>query len=210
MSKSTATEIAVHEAADALQSAGTAPSLVNVQARTGGSYTTIQRHLKTWHEARARDAAAAPDTPTALSAKAEGFIRALWIEATAIAREEVQRLKEQHGQEVARLEADLADAKQAIEQLEALEAEQAHQIDEQGTALRERERELVEATVLARQVPDLQRALDGVRLELEAARHEVLLRAVDIGKLEGEAEALREQVKELTAALGASRGTAKR
>lgn len=210
MSKCIVTETAVHEAADALQSAGTAPTTIKVRERTGGSFTTVRRYLKAWEDARARDAAAAPDTPTALSAKTEGFIRALWVEATAIAREEVQRIKEQTGQEVARIATELAEAQEIVERLETIEADQARQLADQGAALRKNEQELAEATVLARQVPELQRALDGVRVELEAARHEVLLRAVDIGKLEGEADALRGQVKDLTAALGNSRGVAKR
>ena len=94
MSRTTVTEIAVHEAADALQSAGTAPTTINVRERTGGSYTTVQRYLKAWQEERARNAAAAPDTPVTLNAEAEAFIRALWIEATTVAREEVQRVRE--------------------------------------------------------------------------------------------------------------------
>ncbi|MBB0025518.1 DNA-binding protein [Ralstonia pickettii] len=210
MSKRIVTEMAVHEAADALHSAGTAPTTIKVQERTGGSFTTVHRYLKTWEEARARDAAAAPDTPTTLTARAEGFIRALWIEAIAIAREEVRRVKEQAGQEATRMAAELAEAQEIVERLEAVEANQARQLADQDAALRKNEQELVEATVLARQLPELHRALNGVRVELEAARHEVMLRAVDIGKLEGEAEALREQVKELTATLGTSRGAAKR
>ena len=99
---------------------------------------------------------------------------------------------------------------QLKQRLETIEADQARQLTEQGAALRKAEQNLLEATVLARQVPELQRALDTVRLELQAARHEVLQRAVDIGRFEGEAEALRGQVKELTEALGAPRSAEKK
>lgn len=203
MAKRIVTESTVHEAADALQSAGVAPTTITVQERTGGSYTTVQRYLKNWQEARARDAAAAPDTPSALDAKAAAFIRALWVDATSIARDEVRHTQERAVQQVARIEAELAEAKQVIARLEALEVDQARQLDEQGAALRKNEQDLAQATVLARQVPELQRALDTVHTDLETARQEVLQRAVEVGRLEGETEALRTQVKELTAALGA-------
>lgn len=204
MAKHIVTESTVHEAADSLQSAGVTPTTITVQERTGGSFTTVQRHLKTWQEARARDAAAAPDTPAALNAKAAAFIRALWVEATTIARDDVRHTQEQAAQEVARIQAELSEAKQVIERLEALDATQAQQLDEQSAALRKSEQELMQATVLGRQVPELQRALDAVHTELDTARQEALRRAVEFGKLQGETEALRMQVRELTAALGTS------
>jgi multidrug resistance efflux pump len=102
---------------------------------------------------------------------------------------------------VAAVRADLVGATAEIARLEAVESTQAATIEAQQAKLREVELALADAQAQARRVSELEQGLAHLRLELEAARKEATDKAVEAGRLAGEADALRAQVRELMAAI---------
>lgn len=70
-----------------------------------------------------------------------------------------------------------------------------------AATLRKVELALAEAQAQARRVPELEQSLLQIRAELDAARKDASDKAVDAGRLAGEADTLRAQVQELMAAL---------
>lgn len=194
------TQQAVMEAADALFAGGSEPSIVAVQARIGGgSYSTVKRWLDVWKQQRAEAAAAAPETPPEVQAKGQEFARAVWVLATKEAQREVQQAKEDAQIEIAAIRSELDEATGEIARLEGIEGEQAAALEDARMRLRETELALVEARTQARRVPELEKALAETQAVLEIARKEATDRAVEAGRLEGEVEALRSQVRDLTA-----------
>ena len=202
MARQIVTQLAVNEAAEALIVEGSEASIVDVQARIGGgSFSTVKRFLDVWKQARAAAATAAPDTPPEVQAQGQEFARAVWSLASHEAQREVQQAKDKAQAEVATVRSELAQATTEIARLEGVELSQATTIDQQHTKLRTVELELAEAQTQARRVPELERSMVEIRSDLDASRNEVTDRAVEAGRLEGEAEALRAQVRELMAAL---------
>ena len=145
--------------------------------------------------------AGAVDTPPAIQAKGQEFAQAVWALASREAQREAQAMKDEAKAEVAAVRADLVGATTEIARLEALENTQATTIEAQQVKLREVELSLAEVQAQARRVPELEQALAQLRLDLEASRKEATDKAVEAGRLAGEADALRAQVRELMAAL---------
>lgn len=202
MARQIVTQHAVTEIADALILEGLEPSIVAVQSRIGGgSYSTVKRFLDVWRLEKAEAATAAPDTPAEVQAKGQEFARAVWALATREAQREAQQAKDEASAEVASVRSDLAEATTEIARLEGVESDQAATIEQQAAKLRDAELALAEAQAQARRVPELEKSLAGIRAELDAARKEATSKAVEAGRLTGEAEALRAQVRELMAAI---------
>lgn len=202
MARQIVTQQAVTEAAEALIVEGAEPSIVAVQARIGGgSYSTVKKFLDVWKQQRAEAATAAPDTPAEVQAKGQEFARAVWALASREAQAEAQQAKDEAHAEVAAVRVELADAHNEIARLEGLEAAQAETIEQQAAKLREVELALAEAQTQARRVGELEKSLADLRAELDASRKEATDKAVEAGRVAGEAEALRAQVRELMDAL---------
>lgn len=201
MTRSIVSLQAVTEAANDLVAQGLEPTLVLVQSRIGGSYTTVKRHLDAWKLARTQADAADTNTPAAILAKGQEFARAVWMLADRTAQSDVQLVKEEARAEVAVVRSELAGATQEIARLEAVEADQAATVEAQQVKVRELELSLAQAQALASRVPELERALAQVQAELDATRRQATDRAVEAGRLAGEAEALRGQVRELMAVI---------
>lgn len=202
MARQIVTQQAVTEAAEALILEGAEPSIVAVQARIGGgSYSTVKKCLDVWKQQRAEAATAAPDTPTEVQAKGQEFARAVWALASREAQAEAQQAKDEAHAEVAAVRVELADANNEIARLEGVEAAQAETIEQQAVKLREVELALAEAQTQARRVAELEKSLADLRAELDASRKEATDKAVEAGRLAGEAEALRAQVRELMDAI---------
>lgn len=202
MARQIVTQQAVTEAAEALILEGAEPSIVAVQARIGGgSYSTVKKCLDVWKQQRAEAATAAPDTPTEVQAKGQEFARAVWALASREAQAEAQQAKDEAHAEVAAVRVELADANNEIARLEGVEAAQAETIEQQAVKLREVELALAEAQTQARRVAELEKSLADLRAELDASRKEAIDKAVEAGRLAGEAEALRAQVRELMDAI---------
>lgn len=202
MARQIVTQQAVAEAAEALIVEGAEPSIVAVQARIGGgSYSTVKKFLDVWKQQRAEAATAAPDTPAEVQAKGQEFARAVWALASREAQAEARQAKDEAHAEVAAVRVELADAHNEITRLEGVEASQAATIDQQAAKLREVELALAEAQTQARRVAELEKSLADLRAELDASRKEATDKAVEAGRVAGEAEALRAQVRELLDAL---------
>ena len=202
MARQIVTQQAVTEVADALVAEGLDPSIMAVQSRIGGgSYSTVKRYLDVWKQERAAVDAVATDTPPAIQAKGQEFAQAVWALASREAQREAQAIKDEAKAEVVAVRADLVGATTEIARLEAVESTQAATIEAQHAKLREVELALADAQAQARRVPELEQGLVQLRLELEAARKESTDKAVEAGRLAGEADALRAQVRELMVAI---------
>jgi len=202
MARQIVTQQTVTEAAEALIVEGAEPSIVAVQARIGGgSYSTVKKFLDVWKQERAEAATAAPETPAEVQAKAQEFARIVWALASREAQAEAQQTKDEAQAEVAAVRVELGEANNEIARLEGMEAVQAETIDQQAAKLREIELALAEAQTQARRVPELEKSLADLRAELDASRKDATDKAVEAGRLAGEAEALRAQVRELMDAI---------
>ncbi|HFH4246446.1 TPA: DNA-binding protein [Pseudomonas aeruginosa] len=202
MARQIVTQQAVTEAAEALIVEGAEPSIVAVQARIGGgSYSTVKKFLDVWKQQRVEAATAAPETPAEVQAKGQEFARIVWALASREAQAEAQQAKDEAQAEVAAVRVELAEANNEIARLEGVESAQAETIDQQAAKLREVELALAEAQTQARRVPELEKSLADLRAELDASRKEATDKAVEAGRLAGEAEALRAQVRELMDAI---------
>ena len=202
MARQIVTQQAVTEAAEALIVEGAEPSIVAVQARIGGgSYSTVKKCLDVWKQQRAEAATAAPDTPAEVQAKGQEFARIVWALASREAQAEAQQAKDEAQAEVAAVRVELAEANNEIARLEGVEAAQAETIDQQAAKLREVELALAEAQTQARRVAELEKSLADLRAELDASRKDATDKAVEAGRLAGEGEALRAQVRELMDAI---------
>lgn len=198
MARQIVTRQAVTEAAEALIVEGAEPSIVAVQARIGGgSYSTVKKFLDVWKQQRAEAATAAPETPAEVQAKGQEFARIVWALASREAQAEAQQAKNEAHAEVAAVRVELAEANNEIARLEGVEAAQAETIDQQAAKLREVELALAEAQTQARRVAELEKSLADLRASLDASRKDATDKAVEAGRLAGEAEALRAQVREL-------------
>lgn len=202
MARQIVTQNAVTEAAEALIVEGAEPSIVAVQARIGGgSYSTVKKFLDVWKQQRAEAATAAPETPAEVQAKGQEFARIVWALASREAQAEAQQAKDEAQAEVAAVRVELAEANNEIARLEGVESAQAETIDQQVAKLREVELALAEAQTQARRVPELEKSLADLRAELDASRKEATDKAVEAGRLAGESDALRAQVRELMDAI---------
>lgn len=202
MARQIVTQQAVTEAAEALIVEGAEPSIVAVQARIGGgSYSTVKKFLDVWKQERAEAATAAPDTPAEVQAKGQEFARIVWALASREAQAEAQQAKDEAQAEVAAVRVELAEVNNEIARLEGVEVAQAETIDQQAAKLREVELALAEAQTQARRVAELEKSLADLRAELDTSRKEATDKAVEAGRLAGEAEALRVQVRELMDAI---------
>ena len=202
MARQIVTQNAVTEAAEALIVEGAEPSIVAVQARIGGgSYSTVKKCLDVWKQQRAEAATAAPDTPAEVQAKGQEFARIVWALASREAQAEAQQAKDEAQAAVAAVRVELAEATNEIARLEGVEASQAATIDQQAAKLREVELALAEAQTQARRVAELEKSLADLRAELDASRKDSTDKAVEAGRLDGEAEALRAQVRDLMDAI---------
>lgn len=207
MARQIVTQQAVNEAAEGLIVEGSEPSIVAVQSRIGGgSYSTVKRCLDVWKQARAEAATAAPDTPPEVQAKGQEFARVVWALASREAQREAQQAKDEAHAEVIAVRGELAEATTEIARLEAVEAAQAATIDQQQAKVRDVELALAEAQTQARRVPELEKSLIEIRNALDASRQEATDKAVEAGRLAGEAEALRGQVRELMEAIKSQQG----
>lgn len=202
MARQIVTQQAVTEVADALLAEGLDPSIMSVQSRIGGgSYSTVKRYLDAWKQARAEVHAAATEIPPAIHAKGQEFAQVVWALASKAAQQEAQAIKDGAKAEVAAVRADLANANTEIARLESVESAQVATIEAQLAKLREVELALADAQAQARRVPELEQSLAQLRTELQACRQDATDKAVEAGRLAGETEALRTQVRDLMAAI---------
>lgn len=192
----------IRQVAFELVSEGAWPTVVEVRARLGtGSNTTINNTLKQWRqEFLARNAAAVkrPDWPPAL---ADAFGQ-LWQKACEVAEGNLATLREEVGQKLQQVVAELAAAQRELDdraaQLVSLSGELAQQ-RERGDALQQ---QLAEANS-RRQV--LEDSLAGLTASLDDARAQTLLVQKDADERVAALEQRQEERLQLAAAEAAQR-----
>ena len=209
MAKPVATQEAVFAAADALVADGKEPSMTLVQERTGGSYTTVKRHLEAW-EAKRKGEIAAVDLPADIEARGRDFVRALYAHALHGAKEAVAEPLALAEASRDKAEGLLAGAEAEVARLEGVEQEQIGRID----ALTQRVREL-EMNTAAQQATIQEKVASVARLDAQLAEAQNALAARDqelagfrasakaVEGLQGQLDALQRTVQGLTAAAGA-------
>lgn len=173
MAKQVATEEAVFAAADALVAEGKEPSLKVVQERTGGSYTTVKRHLEAW-EAKRKGEIAAVDLPADIESRGREFVQALYAHALRDAKAAVAEPLALAEAARDKAESEQADAEAEVARLEVVEQEQTGRID----ALTQRVREL-EMSTAAQQATIQEKAAAAARLEAQLAEAQNALAARD-------------------------------
>lgn len=173
MAKQVATEEAVFAAADALVAEGKEPSLKVVQERTGGSYTTVKRHLEAW-EAKRKGEIAAVDLPADIESRGREFVQALYAHALRDAKAAVAEPLALAEAARDKAESERADAEAEVARLEVVEQEQTGRID----ALTQRVREL-EMSTAAQQATIQEKAAAAARLEAQLAEAQSALAARD-------------------------------
>ncbi|WP_298595077.1 DNA-binding protein [uncultured Zoogloea sp.] len=203
MAKQVATEEAVFTAADALVAEGKEPSLKVVQERTGGSYTTVKRHLEAW-EAKRKGEIAAVDLPADIEARGREFVQALYAHALRDAKAAVAEPLALAEAARDKAESGRADAEAEVARLEGVEQEQAGRLE----ALTQRVREL-EMSTAAQQATIQEKAAAAARLEAQLAEAQSALAARDqelaglrasaktVEGLQGQLEALQRSVQGL-------------
>lgn len=200
MARQIVTQQAVNEAAEALISEGAEPSIVAVQSHIGGgSFSTVKRFLDVWKLERSNIAIAVPDTPPEVLKKGQEFAQHVWALASTEAQKEAKKAKDEAHAEVSAIRAELSQASAEITRLERLEAVQAETIDQHQARLRELELAMTEAQTQARRVPELEKSLAEIRLELDKSHKHATDSAIEAARLAGESESLRTQVRELMA-----------
>lgn len=203
MAKQVATEEAVFAAADTLVAEGKEPSLKVVQERTGGSYTTVKRHLEAW-EAKRKGEIAAVDLPADIESRGREFVQALYAHALRDAKAAVAEPLALAEAARDKAESERADAEAEVARLEVVEQEQTGRID----ALTQRVREL-EMSTAAQQATIQEKAAAAARLEAQLAEAQSALAARDqelaglrasaktVEGLQGQLEALQRSVQGL-------------
>jgi len=146
MAKPVATLEAVSAAADVLAASGVEPSLTLVQERTGGSYTTVKRHLEAWR-AKREDEAAAVDVPADVLLRGSALARELYTNALRLAEANAAQPLNEAIRALKRAEGQVAVAEAEVARLEDSEQAQAEHVDR--LEMRARELELSAAVQLA-------------------------------------------------------------
>lgn len=202
MARAFITQALIDEAAEALLTEGAEVTVINLRSRVGGgSFTTISACLQVWRDRRASVMAAVPATPVEIEAEGRDFIQKMWALASRQAQSDAQSVKDGADAEVAALRAELVVATAEIARLEQEEAQQSITIEQLEEALQESRILVAESTVEARRAAALDQALMASGAELKAAFQAVTDKAVEIGRLTGEVEALRLQSREWMAAI---------
>lgn len=202
MAKVVATQELVFEAARSLAAEGLEPSMLTVQARIGGgSYTTIKRHLDAWKDQQATAAQESIKAPDFVLEKSTELGGVLWAMAAREARKEALAAKELADGQVAAISGELTVAQAEIRRLEDVETDLNSKLEVSGAELQALVTKLQDAAAKALRLPELEARLAASQTELAAARQSATEYAVDVGRLTGESDALRAQVRDLTAAL---------
>ncbi len=169
MAKPIATFEVVSAAADAIAAAGMEPTLTLVQERTGGSYTTVKRHLEKWFESR-REAAAAAQVPADVVTRGTAFVKELYAHAMQRAQSVVSEPLEHATAALETAQRQVAVAEAEVVRLEGVEQSQAAQIDSLERGLRE-----LGMSLAAQQATNQEKLLAIARLESQLEQAQLRL-----------------------------------
>jgi chromosome segregation ATPase len=195
MPKPIATYEAVAQTAEALLNESQDPTLIAIQERTGGSFSTIKRHLDVW--TAKRQSTQAVQVPASLAEQGAALVRDIWRAAEVQANQAVNAVKIESERRVAVAEQHTTEALAAIERLEHTNEAQASTITTlQAELERYRAATAAAQTALATataQAHTAEQRVTQLTSELAQARSELTTQA----KIVGEAETLRKQVADL-------------
>lgn len=203
MARKVVTQELVNQAADDLISEGKEPTLVDIQARIGGSFTSIKKCLDHWKEERVSSSEAVASMPPDVVAKGQELIRAVWISASGIAQRDARVIADKANMDVTNVRSELSQAMNEIARLERIESRLNELVEQQQYRLREVELALAESHVQANRTADLELALAQLRGKYDELQQEATSNAAELGRQSGEAEALRSQMRELMRTLKA-------
>lgn len=209
MAKTVATLEAVISAADALVASGVEPTLTLVQERTGGSYTTVKRHLEAW-KAKREDEASAVDVPTGVLTLGSTLARDLYAHALRLAEATVAQPLNQAVTALKKAEGQLATAEAEVAKLEDDEQVQAENVDRLETRVRELELSVAAQQATLREKTEALARMESRLAELQAKHQESLEELAGIRAstkateaLHGQLEAIQRGVQGLTGLSGA-------
>jgi chromosome segregation ATPase len=189
----TATEEAVRTAADALILEKIEPTPDTVRRRIGGgSFSTIARILKGWKAERAERLQMTIDIPAEVDAQAQALVQNVWTTAVMDARKQVDAARQAAESQVQRIAAELAEATAEIRRLEDDALTDGRKLKELNSELQKRD---VRLAVVEAEADRLKTELATLRAQLDDAQAELFRKAEQVGRQDGELEALRRQLR---------------
>lgn len=192
MAKQIVTQEGVNQACEALIAEGIEPSIVAVQERIGGgSYTTVKKYLVEWKRQVEEEGNDIP-VPDVILKKAAELARAVWVAGSNEANQRIAVIQENADKNIHALQTDLHQAQDEIVRLERVESEKNDTITELSQKLHIADIDIATLTIRANKA-------DKLATELDAAKNEVIKKQVEIGKLTGEVETLRDQINNMLA-----------
>jgi len=173
--KAVATEEIVAQVADELLASGVEPTLANVQERTGGSYTTVKKHLETWEKQR-HQREHDVELPAEVLKRGTVFVRELYALATHEVKS-VAAVEIAAAQSITHtLRKTLDGAEAEVRRLEAVEQEQATAAEQLHQRVHDLEMQVASdaATIKARdeRIDQITAELAGVREQLRQSEQE--------------------------------------
>lgn len=146
MAKLIASEQVVHKCASELKRQGVEPTVLGVQAATGGSFTTVARHLETWQAKQAELIEQSLAVPEDVREKGVEFAASVWRAMAQEAVTIINAARQAANERVDQAVKARAEAMQAVAQLEEAEASLSAEL----SSLRERCRNLEVELAIAR------------------------------------------------------------
>lgn len=197
MPKPLATYEVVAQAAEACLAENQEPTLIAIQGRIGGSFSTIKRHLDLWQAKRQE--ATQVQVPARVTSEGEQFVRELWRVAEAQAQQQVAAAQSLAEQRVALAEQRMTEAVAALERVEQANEQLTAQVAQLQADLAD-QRALLGTTQAALATATTQRdhaeqRVQAMEAEVGQARRDLAAYAT----LQGEAAALRQHLSDLHA-----------
>ena len=170
--KEQATEEAVWTAADELQASGHEPTVLLLRERVGGSFTTVQKHLRTWQDKQRQ--VQAIRVPESIQRLADQLAREVWRSAQVETQAAISQAQQTAQAAIAAIEKERDQALSEIARLEADAETRSTELDVARTEMYTMRDTLAEARAHAQteaaRATELERQLTSVQTELEHAR----------------------------------------
>ena len=188
------TQETVNQAADSITSSGKTPTLANVRAITGGSFSTLTPLLQAWKAAQATqvdiDAVTANDLPSPLADRLAALGREVWAVALAAAQARFDS-------ERATLQVERDQDKAAM--ADALAAADLVAVELEGERMT-REREAADA---AHRIAELEHEIKALQGDLAVARIELASSQATVAVLERQGTDFQQQLLTAIRMIGA-------
>ena len=116
--KGKVTQAAVNAACEQLEKAGQNVTVNAVIGITGGSFSTVGGMVKAWKEEQAAQATTVIDMPESVTTAMQRAAAEIWGAASALAGEEVERIRKEAGETIAKAREELAEYTGEVSRLE--------------------------------------------------------------------------------------------